>query len=353
MAHLGLAAGSTAIARNRVPLRGRATPPSFSIHLSYPAGRRQRHGDTRGPAESRRAPHITAHVHPGRGEGADGPGANGQCRRIIKQGTTTHGTAYPRHGISASEASDASGSWGCGAWYGRRWFQLQWDPVSSPLSIMEKELLPIVLACAIWGPSWRAHYVTVHCDNQAVVACLRSRTSRDAHIMHMLRVLAFVEALSDFSLTPTYISTHDNHLADDLSRNNHLSFLSKVPGADRQGTPLPMSLLGLLLEHPTLPGTPRPQGPIDNAHPETRTGWHRAGPPRTRSADQDSPTYHSPNPPQNQATISMCTPSGTSSPLGGLMLRVLRVLSPGRTLASIPVILQPQTASGLGGHGSG
>ena len=94
MAHLGLAAGSTAIARNRVPLRGRATPPSFSIHLSYLAGRRQRHGDTRGPAESRRAPHITAHVHPGRGVGADGPGANGQCRRIIKQGTTTR-----RHSI--------------------------------------------------------------------------------------------------------------------------------------------------------------------------------------------------------------------------------------------------------------
>ena len=30
------------------------------------------------------------------------------------------------------------------------------------------------------------------CDNQAVVACLHSRTSRERHIMHMLHTLAFV-----------------------------------------------------------------------------------------------------------------------------------------------------------------
>ena len=44
-----------------------------------------------------------------------------------------------------------------------------------------------------------------------------------------------------------YIDTHSNHLADDLSRNHVLSFLSKVPSADCQPTPTSPELLSLLL----------------------------------------------------------------------------------------------------------
>lgn len=145
-------------------------------------------------------------------------------------------------------ASDASGSWGCGAWHGREWFQLQWDERSVHLPIMTKELLPIVLAVSVWGPRWKGHCVTCLCDNQAVVACLRSRTSREGHIMHMLRTLAFIEAQHSFSLTPQYIDTKANHLADDLSRNNLSSFHFKVPYASAKATPLPRHLLSLLLD---------------------------------------------------------------------------------------------------------
>ena len=59
---------------------------------------------------------------------------------------------------------------------------------------------------------------------------------------------AFVEAWYRFSLRPEYINTKDNHLADDLSRDNLASFLLKVPGADTSETPLPTQLLDLLLD---------------------------------------------------------------------------------------------------------
>ena len=108
----------------------------------------------------------------------------------------------PSHLPWLQMASDASGSWGCGAWHLGHCFQLQWDTKSALLPIRVKKLLPVVLACGIWGPTWGTHCVTVHCDNQAGVACLRSCTS---HIMHMLRMLAFVEATYDFSLSPQYI----------------------------------------------------------------------------------------------------------------------------------------------------
>lgn len=51
-----------------------------------------------------------------------------------------------------------------------------------------------------------------------------------------------------FYVQATYIDTHANHLADDLSRNNLHSFLFKVSNADPWPTPLPGQLLDLLLE---------------------------------------------------------------------------------------------------------
>ena len=78
----------------------------------------------------------------------------------------------------------------------------------------------------VWGPTWGSNQVVCLCDNQAVVACLRSRTSRVAHVMHMLRTLAFLESWDSFALSPQYIDTKSNHLADDLLRNLLSSFNS-------------------------------------------------------------------------------------------------------------------------------
>ena len=48
-------------------------------------------------------------------------------------------------------ASDASGKWGCGASWKESWLQLPWTEELAPVSITAKELIPIVLACAVWG----------------------------------------------------------------------------------------------------------------------------------------------------------------------------------------------------------
>ena len=52
-------------------------------------------------------------------------------------------------------ASDASGSWECGAWHFSHWFQWQWGNKSAPLPIMVKELFPILFA--VTGPAHRVH----------------------------------------------------------------------------------------------------------------------------------------------------------------------------------------------------
>ena len=126
-------------------------------------------------------------------------------------------------------ATDASGLWGCGVWHGNRWFQLAWNEASLQLPITVKELLPIILACERWGIGWSGQCIRCHCDNEVVVANLHSRTSRDRHCLHMLQVLAFIEARYNFHIQHLYISTKSNHLADDLSRNHLSSFYSRYP----------------------------------------------------------------------------------------------------------------------------
>ena len=126
---------------------------------------------------------------------------------------------------------------GRGAWHRNNWFQLPWDCRSLSLGIAEKELIPIVLASAAWGNTWRNQHILCQCDNQVVVACLHSRTSKTKGLMHLLRCLVFIEAFYGFQIDPLYINTHDNHLADDLSRIKLSSFLLKVPHADPHPSP--------------------------------------------------------------------------------------------------------------------
>ena len=89
--------------------------------------------------------------------------------------------------------TDASGSFGCGAIYPamQRWLQLRWPSKGTWAQLQEssiavKELLLIVLACAVWGSQWRCLVVTIHCDNTEAVAAINSGYSRVTQIMHLL-----------------------------------------------------------------------------------------------------------------------------------------------------------------------
>ena len=144
-------------------------------------------------------------------------------------------------------ASDASGSWGCGAWCGNEWLQFRWPDTAKDLDIAVKELVPIVLAGALWGRRWRGQKVRCLCNNEAVMVVMSSRTSRQPHLMHLLRCVFFIEAQYDFQLHCIHIPGRCNDLADDLSRNCLSSLLSKVPAA-AQPTEVPTTQISLLLD---------------------------------------------------------------------------------------------------------
>ena len=112
---------------------------------------------------------------------------------------------------------------------------------------MFKELFAVIVSAALWGQYWRGERVRGYCDNQAVTMMLASRTSKEPHLMHLLRCLFYIEAENHFTLSVTHISGETNTLVDDLSHNRLSSFLQKSPQASPLPTPIPSSLPDLLL----------------------------------------------------------------------------------------------------------
>ena len=138
--------------------------------------------------------------------------------------------------------SDASGSWGCGAFCNQTWFQLEWSARLSPLSIAVKELFPVIIAATCFGREWSGKVVEFIVDNEAVVEVLKATYSKDFHLMHLVRLLVFFASTYDFWFKATHIRGKLNGAADALSRNHLSLFFQQVPQADLQPVhPLPLS----------------------------------------------------------------------------------------------------------------
>ena len=133
--------------------------------------------------------------------------------------------ARPDRGIQIT--SDALGNWGCGAAWGRQ------------------ELLPIVLACAMWGRQWRHQNVLVRCNNMVVVAVW---AAQQPLIMHLLRCLHFAYAYFELDLHIEHIKGCDNVIADAISRNNLQVLQKEAPGLDPVPLRIPQVLLQLLVK---------------------------------------------------------------------------------------------------------
>ena len=137
--------------------------------------------------------------------------------------------------------SDASGSWGCGAFWRSLWLQVPWvtgQPIAEA-SIAAKEFLPILLAGLVWGEMWRGCTVRCNCDNQAVVCIINQRYARDPVLAHMLRCLFFICALHQFEIVAEHTPGCENIAADAISRDNLPLFRAQVPNAASAPSTIP------------------------------------------------------------------------------------------------------------------
>lgn len=153
---------------------------------------------------------------------------------------------FPLPSPAAHVFSDASGSFGCGALSADiGWFQAEWPEDWQGVNIAAKELVPVVVAAAIWGDQWAGKHVCFHSDNMSVVAVLNSRTAKDPLLMHLLRCFSFYGAYFRFHFSAEHIPGTLNIAADAISRNNLSLFSSLAPQIPQFS--IPPSLHNLLI----------------------------------------------------------------------------------------------------------
>ena len=108
---------------------------------------------------------------------------------------------------------------------------------------MAKELVPIVMGCAVRGPCFAHKTVLLLCDNISVVIVVTKGYSRDKTVMHLLRSLWFFAATFDINIVSQHIPGEVNIPADMLSRNNLTQFFFSQPQENRLPALLPPPLL--------------------------------------------------------------------------------------------------------------
>ena len=96
------------------------------------------------------------------------------------------------------------------------------------MHITAKELVPIVMAIAMWGAEWQASTVLIRSDNYAVVSSLSSGSAKDVTLMHILH---FYLAQFDIRVVTRHIAGAENTAADALSRDNLKVFFQLNPQA--------------------------------------------------------------------------------------------------------------------------
>lgn len=125
--------------------------------------------------------------------------------------------------------TNASCTWGRSAWSLSHWLQIQWS-AETPLPIIAlKELIPIVIATAVWGPLWTGSLILRHCDNAAVVAQVNKLHGCDLKASHMLKCLAFLQAVYDCRVRAMHITGVNNPVTDALSQQSRVDPFSLGP----------------------------------------------------------------------------------------------------------------------------
>ena len=120
-----------------------------------------------------------------------------------------------------------------------------------PTSIMAKEMVPILLSCAVWSRMLSKRNIEFKCDNRSAVEAIRKGSSKDIMAMHLLRCLWFLTAIFDIQITVSHIPGVLNTSADLLSRNQLKQFRTLHPQASTMPTSIPSALTMLI--SPTKP----------------------------------------------------------------------------------------------------
>ena len=138
--------------------------------------------------------------------------------------------------------TDAAGAIGYGALFGNAWFCGLWPAEWRSHNVAVLELYPIVAAVQVWGHAWANKSVCFFTDNEALVPIINNQTSRDPHIMALIRPLVLACLRFNINFAARHIPGRFNILADKLSRSQVGEFHDLAPWANVNPVIVPYSM---------------------------------------------------------------------------------------------------------------
>jgi hypothetical protein len=116
-----------------------------------------------------------------------------------------------------TDASDLA----AGGAYGQSWFVVPFSGENGWMAntdIAWRELYAMVVCIATFGERLAGRRVSMKVDNQAIYYCVNSGNSKNSKIMALIRSLYYYTTLYKIEYKAFFLSTHDNVLADAISR---------------------------------------------------------------------------------------------------------------------------------------
>ena len=127
-----------------------------------------------------------------------------------------------------TDASDLAIS----GYYDGEWYFVPLSDAQRNASINWRELYAVVVAVATWGSQLKSKQILLHCDNMVVCNILKKGTSKNEHLMELVRMLFYISAHYNLLCSAMHIPTHDNSIADSLSRFQFNRFRRLAPMAN-------------------------------------------------------------------------------------------------------------------------
>lgn len=141
--------------------------------------------------------------------------------------------------------TDSSGSEKCGgaAYFNGAWLFFPWPREWVDLGLLRDmtflEFIPILLAISVWGKKLQNKRIKLYVDNQSLVEVLNSQTSRSKRVMTLMRTFVLYALQNNIIFKSHHLYSHDNSIADAISRQQWDRFRRLAPQADVNPTPIP------------------------------------------------------------------------------------------------------------------
>ena len=122
--------------------------------------------------------------------------------------------------------TNASSSFGFGAYLDGAWFRGDWQPHQQlpKCPIQWQELFAIVAAALTWGHLLAGQRIRFPCDNLPIVQAWTNQSSRHPGVMELLRTLFFIAARNSFTVSLVHLPGRLNCIADVLSPQSNVTY---------------------------------------------------------------------------------------------------------------------------------